>query len=285
MVLRELVRPRPHRRGRPLPRRGRRRPARAPHRGAGRQRARGHRRLRAAVRGHHQPGGGHRRRRRHGDPRRGGGGRHRVRAVPPHRAPPPGDAAAAAHRGAARSRRAAARRATASGSSTSCCSRDKVSRAITARMLEQDVEHLWLDATGLERFAERFPTIAAELAKVGLDPADGLAADRPGRPLQLRRDPRRPRRRVVAARPVGGRGGELQRRDGRQPAGVELAARRHGVRPPRGRGDRPRRRRARSRPARCGALLGGGEIGGRPHRRAAGRRDHRARPRRRCSAR
>src|SRR5688572_501300 len=50
-------------------------------------------------------------------------------------------------------------------------SRDKVSRAITARMLEQDVEHLWLDATGLDRFAERFPTITAELAKVGLEPA------------------------------------------------------------------------------------------------------------------
>ena len=49
--------------------------------------------------------------------------------------------------------------------------RDKVSRAVTARMLEQDVEHLWLDATGLERFAERFPTIAAELTRVGLDPA------------------------------------------------------------------------------------------------------------------
>ncbi len=50
-------------------------------------------------------------------------------------------------------------------------SRDKVSRAITARMIEQDVEHLWLDATGLERFAERFPTINVELTKVGLDPA------------------------------------------------------------------------------------------------------------------
>jgi L-aspartate oxidase len=50
-------------------------------------------------------------------------------------------------------------------------SRDKVSRAITARMLEQEVEHLWLDATGLESFAERFPTISAELAAVGLDPA------------------------------------------------------------------------------------------------------------------
>ena len=50
-------------------------------------------------------------------------------------------------------------------------SRDKVSRAITTRMLEQEVEHLWLDATGLDHFAERFPTIMAELTAVGLDPA------------------------------------------------------------------------------------------------------------------
>ena len=50
-------------------------------------------------------------------------------------------------------------------------SRDKVSRAITARMIERDVEHLWLDATGLESFADRFPTIMAVLSGVGLDPA------------------------------------------------------------------------------------------------------------------
>jgi L-aspartate oxidase len=49
--------------------------------------------------------------------------------------------------------------------------RDVVSRAITARMLEQGVEHLWLDATTLEHFSQRFPTIAAALAEVGLDPA------------------------------------------------------------------------------------------------------------------
>jgi L-aspartate oxidase len=49
--------------------------------------------------------------------------------------------------------------------------RDKVSRAMTARMLAQGVDHLWLDATGLERFDERFPTIAAALRDVGLDPA------------------------------------------------------------------------------------------------------------------
>lgn len=50
-------------------------------------------------------------------------------------------------------------------------SRDVVSRAMTARMLEQDVDHLWLDATGLENFEARFPTIASSLADAGLDPA------------------------------------------------------------------------------------------------------------------
>jgi len=49
--------------------------------------------------------------------------------------------------------------------------RDQVARAITAKMLEQGVEHCWLDATGLDRFAERFPTIAASVADAGLDPS------------------------------------------------------------------------------------------------------------------
>ncbi|HVT41957.1 MAG TPA: L-aspartate oxidase, partial [Acidimicrobiales bacterium] len=49
-------------------------------------------------------------------------------------------------------------------------SRDVVSRAMAARMDEQGVDHLWLDATGLERFSTRFPTIAASLASIGLDP-------------------------------------------------------------------------------------------------------------------
>ncbi|HUR17575.1 MAG TPA: FAD-binding protein [Acidimicrobiales bacterium] len=49
--------------------------------------------------------------------------------------------------------------------------RDVVSMAMTARMLEQGVDHLWLDATGLERFSQRFPTIAAMLDRVDLDPA------------------------------------------------------------------------------------------------------------------
>jgi L-aspartate oxidase len=49
--------------------------------------------------------------------------------------------------------------------------RDQVSRAMTAKMIEQGVDHLWLDATVLENFEERFPTIARSLAEVGLDPA------------------------------------------------------------------------------------------------------------------
>jgi L-aspartate oxidase len=48
--------------------------------------------------------------------------------------------------------------------------RDVVSRAMAARMAEQGTDHLWLDATGLERFGSRFPTIAASLSSIGLDP-------------------------------------------------------------------------------------------------------------------
>jgi L-aspartate oxidase len=48
--------------------------------------------------------------------------------------------------------------------------RDVVARAMTARMLEQGVDHLWLDATGLESFDARFPTIATSVRAIGLDP-------------------------------------------------------------------------------------------------------------------
>jgi L-aspartate oxidase len=49
--------------------------------------------------------------------------------------------------------------------------RDRVSQAVQSRLAEQGVHHVWLDATGLDGFAQRFPTIAAALAEVGLDPA------------------------------------------------------------------------------------------------------------------
>ena len=145
--------------------------------------------------------------------------------------------------------------------------RDRVSRAITARMLEQGVDHLWLDATGLEGFAERFPTIMAALAEVGLDPATdwlpvapaahyscgGVVADLDGA--------------IDAAGALGGGRGRVQRRARRQPARVELAARRHGLRPEGRRGHRPRGR------------------GPERHRRdalGAGRRRHRRPPHRRA---
>ncbi|HZA85834.1 MAG TPA: FAD-binding protein [Acidimicrobiales bacterium] len=49
--------------------------------------------------------------------------------------------------------------------------RDRVSQAIMAKVSAQGTDHVWLDATGLERFGERFPTIAASLAAAGLDPS------------------------------------------------------------------------------------------------------------------
>ena len=48
--------------------------------------------------------------------------------------------------------------------------RDVVSRAMASRMAAEGVDHLWLDATRLERFSARFPTIDASLRSIGLDP-------------------------------------------------------------------------------------------------------------------
>jgi L-aspartate oxidase len=49
--------------------------------------------------------------------------------------------------------------------------RDVVSRAIARELSESGQESVWLDCTGLEDFARRFPTIHRSLAEVGLDPA------------------------------------------------------------------------------------------------------------------
>jgi L-aspartate oxidase len=48
--------------------------------------------------------------------------------------------------------------------------RDIVARAISRRLNERDLDHLWLDATPIEGFAERFPTIFRACRAVGLDP-------------------------------------------------------------------------------------------------------------------
>jgi L-aspartate oxidase len=49
--------------------------------------------------------------------------------------------------------------------------RDVVSRAMTRRLLDRGLAHLWLDATMIDDFAHRFPTIRVATARAGLDPA------------------------------------------------------------------------------------------------------------------
>jgi L-aspartate oxidase len=48
--------------------------------------------------------------------------------------------------------------------------RDLVSRAIAVKLVEEGSDHVWLDATVLEDFGRRFPTIADSLAEAGFDP-------------------------------------------------------------------------------------------------------------------
>jgi L-aspartate oxidase len=48
--------------------------------------------------------------------------------------------------------------------------RDVVARAITRRLNERDLQHLWLDATAIPDFPNRFPTIWRACRSVGLDP-------------------------------------------------------------------------------------------------------------------
>jgi L-aspartate oxidase len=48
--------------------------------------------------------------------------------------------------------------------------RDVVARAISRRLNDRGLDHLWLDATGIPGFAERFPTIFRACGAVGLDP-------------------------------------------------------------------------------------------------------------------
>lgn len=48
--------------------------------------------------------------------------------------------------------------------------RDVVARAIATRLVARGLEHLWLDATAIQDFPKRFPTIWASAQSVGLDP-------------------------------------------------------------------------------------------------------------------
>jgi L-aspartate oxidase len=48
--------------------------------------------------------------------------------------------------------------------------RDVVSKAMAQQMMQEGTSHLWLDATEITDFKEKFPTIYQELKAVGLDP-------------------------------------------------------------------------------------------------------------------
>ncbi len=58
--------------------------------------------------------------------------------------------------------------------------RDVVTAAMHARMAETAADHLWLDATGVERMDDRFPTVAAACRKQGVDPATDPIPVAPG---------------------------------------------------------------------------------------------------------
>lgn len=49
--------------------------------------------------------------------------------------------------------------------------RDVVAREITKRLRDQGVEHLWLDASAIDDFPTRFPTIWGACTGIGLDPS------------------------------------------------------------------------------------------------------------------
>ena len=167
------------------------------------------RRRRAVLRRHHQPGALDRRRHRHGPARRRRRRRPRVHAVPPDRAAPPVDAAAAPLRGAARRGRDPARRARRSRSwrdehpLADLAPRDVVAKAISRRLIERDLDHLWLDATAIDDFPARFPTIWEACRSGRARPDARLAPGRARRPLPLGRGVHRPRRRHDPARACG----------------------------------------------------------------------------------
>jgi L-aspartate oxidase len=49
--------------------------------------------------------------------------------------------------------------------------RDIVARAISHRLVERDLTHLWLDGTAIPDFEHRFPTIWRACTQIGLDPS------------------------------------------------------------------------------------------------------------------
>ena len=112
--------------------------------------------------------------------------------------------------------------------------RDAVTAAILDRMQADGAADVKLDLREID--PARFPNVFASLAEAGLEPAHGTGARRPGRPLHDGRDRGRPRRPLLAARPLRRRRVLLHRPARRQPARLQLAQRVLRLRQPRRRG-------------------------------------------------
>ena len=117
--------------------------------------------------------------------------------------------------------------------------RDVVARAISRRLNERGLDHLWLDATGINGFAAAFPHDLARLPERRSRPHPRLAAGRSGGALPVWWRLHRPRRGDDAPRPLGVRRGGVHRRPRREPPGVELVVGEPRVRGACGRGDHP----------------------------------------------
>ena len=132
--------------------------------------------------------------------------------------------------------------------------RDVVSRAIARRLVDRGLDHLWLDATAIDDFPTRFPTIWSSCAGASASTrrATGSRSRRP-RTTSAAASSTDLDGAIDAPGPLGLRRGRVHRRARREPARVELAARRPGVRAARRRRDRRGQGRARGRPACCAA--------------------------------
>ena len=123
--------------------------------------------------------------------------------------------------------------------------RDVVAAAITRAIAETGADYVYLDATGVPRFATRFPTVSRPAGRAGIDPVREPDPGHARRALRVRRRGHRPARAHRRARPVRGGRGRAHRPARRQPARVEQPARRAG------RGRRAARRGRRPTGGRC----------------------------------
>ena len=213
----------------------------------------GHGRLRRRLPPHVEPAGRHRRGLRHGPAGRGPHRQHGIHPVPPDVAlPPDGDGFLISETVRGEGARLKTRDGRTFMESTAPSGtwrpRDEVSRAIYEEMINDELEPRPARPGLLrqDRHQEEIPDDLQDLPRVRHRHHPRAHPGRPGRPLLLRRRPRRRLGPDFARGPLRGRGGRLHRRPRRQPPGLDLAPRGPGL----GDAGGPRHRR----PVRPGSL-------------------------------